>query len=130
MLTTLALTIFAVLPADDVACDVVDLVEINHVYDAQGKPVLVQAVFYDFRPQQGDYHVRAWRLLKSGDQRPVRDFRRNDWVMHFHDTGLMREVRASAFRETWTQYDVERYERDRLPQEHRLGLLYERQQSW
>ncbi len=130
MWTALALTLFAALPQADIAVDSVDLVEVNHVYDAQGKPVLVQAVFYDWRPQQGEYHVRAWRLLKSEDQRPMRDFRRNDWVMVFHDGGLLREVRAANFRETWTQYDVERIERDRMPQEYRTGLLYERQPAW
>jgi hypothetical protein len=130
MWAALAVSLFAVLPSEQIACDRVDLVEVNHVYDAQGKPVLVQAVFYDFRPQQGDYQVRSWRLLKTDDQRPHRDFRRGDWVMMFHDGGLMREVRAGAFRETWTQYDVERWERERLPQEHRVGLMYERQPSW
>jgi hypothetical protein len=124
------LSLFAVLPEADVACDHVDLVEVNHVYDLEGKPVLVQAVFYEWRPVQGEYHVRAWRLLKSNDQRPTRDFVRGDWAMIFHDGGILREVRAAAFRETWTQYDVERYERDRLPQEYRIGLLYERQPGW
>jgi hypothetical protein len=130
MLTALALTLFAALPQTDIACDCVDLVEVNHVYDFQGKPVLVQAVFYQWRPQQGEYHVRAWRLLKSDDQRPTRDFGRGDWVMVFQDGALLREVRATMFRETWTQYDVERVERDRLPQEYRAGLLYERQAAW
>jgi hypothetical protein len=130
MLTAFALSLIAALPQSDVACDHVDLVEVNHVYDLEGKPVLVQAVFYEWRPSQGEYHVRAWRLLKSDDQRPVRDFRRGDWRMIFSDGGILREVRATTFRETWTQYDVERHERDRLPQEYRAGLLYERQPAF
>ena len=43
---------------------------------------------------------------------------------------LTSEGRAATFRETWTQYDVERHERDRLPQEYRTGLLYERQPAF
>lgn len=130
MWTAVALALFTVLPTNDVACDCVDLVEVNHVYDLQGNPVLVQAVFYDWQAARGEYQVRAWRLLKSSDQRPMRDFQRGDYVMLFHDSGLMREVRATSFRETWTQYDVERLERDRFPQEYRTGLLYERQPGW
>lgn len=116
------------------AVDRVDLIEVNHVYDFAGKSVLVQAVFYDWR--QGEYQARAWRLLKVDDsrerrllpgQRPERDWRTGEWVLLFADGQLLREVRAAAFRESWTQYDVERAERDRLPQERRGGLLFEKE---
>jgi hypothetical protein len=107
-------------------CDAVDLVEVNHVYDAYGKPVYAQAVFYDWRPQQNEHQVRSWRLLKPDDQPPQRDFRRGDWVMIFSDGAVLREVRAAAFRESWTQYDLEQAERDRLPKNRRPGLLFER----
>ena len=123
---TMLLLLLSLLPAPGVACECVDLVEVNHVYDLQGKPVLVQAVFYDWRPQQSDYHVKAWRLLKSDDQRPTRDFQRGGWVMLLRDGDTLREVRAVSYCESWTQYDVERVERDRLPQERRAGLLFER----
>lgn len=121
------LLLLAVLPMPGVARDRVDVVEVNHVFDAQGKPVLTQAIFYDWRPMQGEYDVRAWRLLKTFDHRPERDYQRGEWVMIFQDGGLLREVRSTAFRESWTQYDVERIERERLPQEWRAGLLFERQ---
>jgi hypothetical protein len=127
MLTAFAVSIFAVLPQADIPCDVVDLVELNHVYSAEGKPIYTQAVFYDWRPVQGEHQVRAWRLLKSVERRPERDFQSGDWVMIFPDTAGLREVRAASFRESWTQYDLEQVERDRLPKEYRPGLLFERE---
>lgn len=111
----------------DVAKDRVSLIEVNHVFDNQGRPVLCQAVFYDWSAEQGDYRVRAWRLLKSEHQFPIRNFEQGGYNMLFHDGGLLREVRADSVRESWTQYDVEREECDKLPQEHRAGLLHERQ---
>lgn len=110
----------------DTARDYVDLIEVNHVYDDGGRYVLTQAVFYDWRPQQGEYRIRAWRLIKAESHRPMRDFARGGWTMIFHDGGLLREVRAIAFRETWTQYDPEREARSRLPAAERRGLLGER----
>ena len=47
-------------------------------------------------------------------------------VMLFTDGTVLRELRAAAFRESWTQYDLEQVERKRLPKEYRPGLLYER----
>ncbi len=115
------LLLLAVLPTPGVVCDRVDLVEVNHVHNEQGNPTITQLIFW----QHG--HVRAWRLLKHCNHRPEHDAHRGEWVTIFQDGGLLREVRSTAFRESWTQYDVERIERDRLPQEWRAGLLFERQ---
>ncbi len=126
MVPVFALAVLSALPQVGVAYDVVDLVELNHVYNAQGNLIYTQVLFYDWRPLHGDYQVRASRLMKSRDRYPERDFQRGDWVMIFSDGDALREVRASAFRESWTQYDVEQAERDRLPKEYRPGLLFER----
>lgn len=114
-MTTLLL-LLTVLPTPGVACDRVDLVEVNHVYDDNGKHTFSQLIFYD----RGN--VRAWRLLKNCNHRPERDPRSGEWVTIFHDGGLLREVRAACFRERWTQWDVELDERERLPKERRIDL--------
>ena len=116
------LLLLAVLPMPGVTCDRVDVIEVNHVFDAQGKPVLTQLIFYDWRPCQSEYDVRTWRLLKHCDHRPELDRRSGEWVARWHDGDVLREVRSTAFRESWTQYDVERIERERLPQEWRVDL--------
>ena len=109
-------------PAQDVACDHVDLVEVNHFYDEHGKRVFDQVIFYDWSPSNSRYQVRAWRLLKSQNQYPVRDWDRGDWSAVWHDGEVLREVRAASFRETWTQYDPELVERDYLPKDKRREL--------
>lgn len=116
-MTLLAAVLFATLPMPGVACDRVDLVEVNHVYDACGKHTFSQLIFYD----RGN--VRAWRLLKHCNHRPERDPRSGEWVTIFHDGPTLREVRAGCFRERWTQYDVELDERDRLSKERRVDFI-------
>ena len=52
-------------PVEDSLCEKVDLIEVNHFYDEQGKLVLDQLIFYDWSPADGRFQVRAWRLLKK-----------------------------------------------------------------
>ncbi len=110
-------------PAEDVACDRVDLAEVNHFYDEHGKRVFDQVIFYDWSPAMSRYQVRAWRLLKSPGQYPTKNWERGDWSAVWHDGEVLREVRATSFRETWTQYDPELIERDYLPKEKRRDLV-------
>jgi hypothetical protein len=124
---TLAALIFAVLPlADGPVRDRVDVAEVNHFYDDCGKRVFDQVIFYDWRATESRYHVRAWRLFKSDSQRPRLDWEGRVWVAAWSDGERLREVRAAAFRETWTQYDPELVERDALPKDRRIGLLFEK----
>lgn len=123
----------ATLPAPDPIIDRVDLIEINYVYNKQANPNHVQANFYDWRPSQGEYRIRAWRLLKTDDERrllpgkfPERDHCTGEWVMIFTDGAGLREVRAPIMRERWTQYDIEREARADLLDHAWPGLLFER----
>lgn len=109
-------------PVDVVACDKVDLVEVNHFYDEQGRLVFDQIIYYDWAPDRGRYNVRAWRLLKKPAQVPRRDWQRDGYVAIWHDSGVLRKVEAKSVRETWTQYDPELVEREFLPKEKRREL--------
>jgi hypothetical protein len=102
--------------------DVVDLVEVNHYHDARGDHVFDQLIFYDWSSQKHRFQVRAWRLIKSESQLPRRDHRQANWLIRWHDDGVLREVTAASRRETWTQYDPELVERENLPQDQRLDL--------
>lgn len=102
--------------------DEVDLVEINHYHDARGEHVFDQLIFYDWSSQKRRFQVRAWRLIKNDSQVPRRDHRQGNWLVRWHDDGILREVVAASRRETWTQYDPELMERDNLPQDQRLDL--------
>jgi len=102
--------------------DGVDLVEVNHYHDARGDHVFDQLIFYDWSSQKHRFQVRAWRLLKTESQLPRRDHRQANWLVRWHDDGVLREVTAASRRETWTQYDPELIERENLPQDQRLDL--------
>lgn len=122
----IAVLLFAIVPICEPVAERVDLIEVNHFYDENGKANFSQVIFYDWRPSESHYHVRAWRLVKNDSQRPRMDWGGREWVSRWHDGERFREVRSSAFRETWTQYDPELFERDILPKEKRIGLLFER----
>lgn len=108
--------------ADAVIRDRCDLVEVNHFYDENGRHVFDQLIFYDYGELDGapHLHIRAWRLIKSPTQWPVRDRRGGGHVSIFQDGELLRHVRAGSFRETWSQHDPELLERVHLsPQDRR-----------
>ena len=109
-------------PVEDVAFDTVDLIEVNHFYDEQGRLVFDQVIFYDWSPAQSRYQVRDWRLLKTPAQLPRRNWSRDEFVAIWHDGEVLRKVRAQAIRESWTQYDPELVEREYLPKEKRREL--------
>jgi hypothetical protein len=105
-----------------VARETVDLVEVNHFYDEQGRLVFDQTIFYDWSADNGRHMVRAWRLVKNPAQLPQRDWNDGGYVSIWHDGDVLRHVRATSIRETWTQYDPELVEREFLPKEHRKEL--------
>ena len=99
----------------------VDLVEVNHCYNATGDHVFDQLIFYSWSKQRKRYDVREWRLIQSESMYPVR--KRDGWLVRFADDNVTREVVAGVRRETWTTKDPELRERNELPQENRKPLL-------
>jgi hypothetical protein len=123
-LSTLAMVIVSVglQPVEDVVNDQVDLIEVNHFYDDQGRLVFDQVIFYDWSGIENRYQVRAWRLLKHNAQIPRRNWRSGEFESIWHDGDVLRRVRTKVIRETWTQFDPEILEREYLPKEHRREL--------
>ena len=109
-------------PRQDVVRDQVDLIEVNHFYDEKGKLYLEQLIFYDWSGPDSRFHVRDWRLLKTPGQWPVRDWRKGTYRCIWYDGGVLREVEAKDFRETWTQHDPEVTNRKYLPRSSRRAL--------
>jgi len=107
---------------DGVARDVVDVIEVNHVYDDDGRPVFTQQIFWVWSERESRYHVRAWRMVKEAAQLPRRDHVHGGYVAQWLDGQTLRAVHALSIRETWTQYDVEMLERETLPVEQRTPL--------
>ncbi|TWU54410.1 hypothetical protein Poly51_31290 [Rubripirellula tenax] len=104
----------------------VDLIELNHFVDDEGREVFRQLVFYDWSKSHRRFHVRAWRLIKHENQLPSRHWNPDRYQCMWHDAGLLRQVSAAQMRETWTQEDPERVNRKFLPEDQRLPLFQPR----
>lgn len=101
--------------------ETVDVIELNHFYDDEGRHVFDQVIFYRWNGFRDD--VVDWRPVKSA-ARPHR--RGAGWeYLWFDETvgnDVPRQVRAGSYRETWTQFDPEIAEREQLPKELRTLL--------
>ena len=109
-------------PQEDVAREQVDLIEVNHFYDDQGRHVFDQMIFYDWSPKQARHMVCAWRLVKTAAQLPQRNWRDGSYEAVWHDGDVLRKVKAMTLRESWTQHDPELVEREFLAKEKRRDL--------
>jgi hypothetical protein len=101
--------------------DRVDVVEINHFYDDQGRLVFDQAIFWDWCPANERFRVRDWRLLKTPAQIPQRSVT-GGYVAVWFDGDAMRRVRCRQVRESWTMFDPELAQREILPKANRREL--------
>ncbi len=101
----------------------VDMIELNHFVDEEGREVFRQVIFYDWSKTHHRFHVRAWRLVKNESQVPQRRWNPTCYQCTWHDDGLLRQVWAPQLRETWTQEDPERVNRGFLPEDQRVPLF-------
>ncbi len=126
MASWLALTLVAIAPGSMRGTTTikqrVDLIELNHFVDGDGREVFQQVIFYDWSRQQRRFHVRAWRLVKHPSQIPTRHWSPSRYECTWHDDGLLRTVWAPKLRETWSQQDPERVNRALLPEDRRVPL--------
>ena len=104
----------------------VDLVELNHRYDDQGRHCYDQVIFYEWSPDFRRYHVVAWCLVDNGLSRlPMFDHARNNYVVRWVDreTGRQREIWAPVYRETWSDWDPERANKELMDEKYRISLF-------
>lgn len=118
----LVCALLGLVPTDPAILDRVDLVEVNHVLDSSGRPVLDQMIFYQWSRVDSRYQVIAWRLLRSPGQIPRRDWNQRVYVSHWFDAKTLRKVVAGQCRETWTTHDPEMAERAIYPIQYRREL--------
>jgi hypothetical protein len=114
MVAQLLLCLIVAFPGDPPSIAIashVDLVEINHYHDLQGRPVFDQLIYYDWDNDARRYNVCAWRLLKEDNQIPVRNPATGKYTATWHDGKTLRIVHADRRVETWTQHDPENHER-------------------
>lgn len=104
------------------AQDRVDVVELNHFYDENGRLVFDQVIFWEWCRDSERFQIVAWRLLKTPTQVPLRDWQRGGYVTIWMDASRLRYVRGTAFRESWSQVDPELLERQYKPTGERKEL--------
>jgi hypothetical protein len=100
----------------------VDMIELNHFIDGEGREVFRQVIFYDWSKPHKQFHVRAWRLIKKPSQLPQHRWNPEHYRCRWQDDDIMREVWSPTMRETWTQRDPERVNRTLLPEDQRVPL--------
>lgn len=114
MTTNLFLLIVLAFPGDPPAIAIsshIDLVEINHYHDYQGRPVFDQLIYYNWDSNARRYNVAAWRLLKDDSQVPIRNPESGAYSATWFDGKSLRTIHADRRMETWTQHDPENRER-------------------
>jgi hypothetical protein len=125
-MSVLTILLLTIIPPPEPVRERVDVIEVNHFYDEQGRLVFDQLIFWDWCEAQDRHEVIAWRMLKCPSQLPEFDWDRGGHVARWLDGEVFREVRAQSVRETWTQYDPELEELALLPRERRRELLIPR----
>lgn len=111
----------------------VDLIELNHCHDDQGRHCYDQLVFYEWSPDYRRYHVVAWSLVDNGLARmPTLDRDKQKYLIRWHDreTGRSREIWSPLFRETWSNSDPERANKKLMDEKYRVSLLRQPKREW
>lgn len=118
-----AFMLLSAIPHEAAVRDYVDLIEINHFYDEQGRLVFTQAIFYHWDLCDASKKtVIAWRIVNDRRQLPRYDHIAGVYRCIWQDGEVIRNIETLAVVETWTQYDVELLAREDLPKEHRREL--------
>ncbi len=119
------LILFSLVPNDLVLVDHVDVIELNHFHDDQGRPVFDQYIFYRLNKHESRLEVCDWKMSKSVNQKPIRDHQRGGYSATWIDpqTGSeLRTVTCDSYFESFTQFDPELFDREKLPKEKRNPL--------
>lgn len=95
-----------------------DVIELNHVYDEDAKHVFSQWIFWEWRGEESEHRVIAWRLARRGTIERYQ----SGWRVKWFENGVMRDVRATFMRESWTSEDPEIIDRTWLPITERKEL--------
>lgn len=113
--------LLSIVPVETVVRDHVDLVERNAFYDEEGKHVFTQLIWWQNTPS--GYRVREWRMVKDAEAMQPQQLASGEWQSLWLDRGeVLRDVRATTYEESFTQYDRELKNRELLPQEQRRGF--------
>jgi hypothetical protein len=105
------------------------MIELNHFHNNKGQHVYSQVIFYERLAENGQFRVRSWALIEmreSLNRLPQYDPKVDKVVVDMKmDSGKVVRLESRLFKETWTQHDPERRDKDKLPEQFRLRLAVE-----
>lgn len=119
--------LFAGIKFDSTVHTHVDLIELNHFYDAKGNPVYDQVIFWECAPETGRFQVRQWTLADDRefpDRRPIKNYATGLYQVDWYDVdkGCRRKITSNLYRESWSQSDPEREDKKFHPEDRRIPL--------
>ena len=103
--------------------EVIDLIEINHYQEANGRLSFDQVILYDWSHRHRAYVVRDYKVIRSPFLYPYKDWETGTIRMRWREDGIVQEVVGSNWRETWTKYDPEKENTQIVPRSDRVGLI-------
>lgn len=104
----------------------VDMIELNHYYNEDGRLGFDQVIFWEWSPDYCRFHAISWCLLENDPNRkPKYDPNRKDYYCEWidSDTQIVRQVRSKLYRETWTTIDPERINKLVFEEKYRSSLI-------
>lgn len=120
---SMLLSIAVVLSRGPVIAESCDMIELNHVHNADGSLMFSQVVFWKWHRDENNYHARDY-VICGNKNKPQCNYRNGLYEMRWNDCGNERFVTAKYFQESWTQYDTERKDLKYLPLRQRFELIH------
>ena len=97
---------------------IVEVVELNHVYDDEGRRVFSQVILWDWCARDSSHHVRDWAYV---DKPPYAKVSGN--TAYVPSGRGVQVIKGRAVRETWSQYDREAMDRAEVPERLRNRVI-------
>lgn len=115
-----------------IAFEHVDAIELSHFYDAKGRLIYDQVIFWDRTPTTGKMEVRSWCLVEDRNEqtrRPIKNEQNGLYSVEYYDTDskTIRKVVSRIYRESWSQSDPERENKKTFPESLRVALAKKNQ---
>lgn len=102
--------------------DHVDVIELNHFHNPEnGKLVFSQFLFYGWSDQLKIHVIKSWYIRKD-DSLPERDLQTGEYLLTLKIDMKVLKIRSNSFRETKTNYDIERMQHDIVSEDNRIPV--------
>lgn len=105
------------------AVEHVDCVEVNHFHDINGHQCYTQLIAWEWNEEESTHHVCSWKIIEANETLPTKQ--NSKWIARYHDRTehLDRVLVTSYVKETWTQNDPERDDKETWPEAMRRRLI-------